>query len=88
MLSSSLPGLSVVVAIALATSLNTLMMVMGAGIALLVVVGGCGARSTGAVAGGAIIANFISCQEIKNENNKTARNVDIRQMNARGERVD
>ena len=65
LLSSSLPGLSVVVAIALATSLNTLMMVMGAGIALLVVVGGCGARKTGAVAGGAAFANVISYQEIR-----------------------
>ena len=89
MLSSSLPGLSVVVAIALATSLNTLMMVMGAGIALLVVVGGCGAMSTSAVAGGTI----KKCQIYflpgnQNENNKTARNVAIRQMNAGGERVD
>ena len=41
------------------------MIVMGAGIALLVVVGGCGARRTGAVAGGAAIANVISYQEIR-----------------------
>ena len=64
------------------------MMVVRAGVALRVVVEECGAMGAGAIAGGATIANFISCQEIKNENNKTARNVDIRQMNARGERVD
>ena len=65
-----------------------LMMVMGAGIALLVVVGRCGPRSTGAVGGGATIANFIFCQEIRMKTTKQQENVAIRQMHAGGERVD
>ena len=64
------------------------MMVMGAGIALLVVVGKYGSMGAGAVAGGAAIANFISCQEIRMKTTKQQENVAIRQMHAGGERVD
>ena len=49
------------------------MMVMGAGIALLAVVGECGAMGAGAVAGGDAIANFNFLPGNQNENNKTAR---------------